>query len=436
VRTWPGRGLLAVASLVVAAMVVPAVLQWHVHANAFAPLTARWHPRFGPGTLAAAAIAGAAWRWAPTVCRRLRWRALMFATFLAASAWLLALAAVDGRAGLASVLEAPDEYLQTARSVTDVPDLLHHFLARIAADSAAPWPTHVAGHPPGALLFFVLLVRLHLGGGLAAGIAVTVLASTTPIAVASTVRLLATEAAARRALPFLALGPAAIWSAVSADAVFTAVAAWGLWALAAATCRTASRSVLAVLAGVLLGACVYLSYGLVLVALLAVAVLIAARAWHPLPYALAGAGAVVLGFTVAGFAWWQAIPQVRTRYYAGIAAVRPAGYWLWGDLGALAISAGLVLGPSLGAVVSRARRGLNCPRTSRAIVILTLAAALCIASADLSLMSKAEVERIWLPFVPWLLLGAALLPSRWRSRAFAAQLVTALVVQTLLFTRW
>ena len=34
--------------------------------------------------------------------------------------------------------------------------------------------------------------------------------------------------------------------------------------------------------------------------------------------------------------------------------------------------------------------------------------------ADLSLMSRAEVERIWLPFVPWLLVGCALLPDRWR----------------------
>ena len=34
--------------------------------------------------------------------------------------------------------------------------------------------------------------------------------------------------------------------------------------------------------------------------------------------------------------------------------------------------------------------------------------------ADVSQMSKAEVERIWLPFVPWLLISCALLPERWR----------------------
>ena len=37
-----------------------------------------------------------------------------------------------------------------------------------------------------------------------------------------------------------------------------------------------------------------------------------------------------------------------------------------------------------------------------------------VALADASGMSKAEVERIWLPFVPWLTISCALLPERWR----------------------
>ncbi|MGA8978988.1 MAG: hypothetical protein WB473_07690, partial [Pedococcus sp.] len=56
--------------------------------------------------------------------------------------------------------------------------------------------------------------------------------------------------------------------------------------------------------------------------------------------------------------------------------------------------------------------------------------------ADLSLMSKAEVERIWLPFVPWLLLSTAVLPPRWRRPALGLQAGLALVVQTLLVTPW
>ena len=51
-------------------------------------------------------------------------------------------------------------------------------------------------------------------------------------------------------------------------------------------------------------------------------------------------------------------------------------------------------------------------------------------------MSKAEVERIWLPFVPWLLISCALLPERWRRVGVVVQVVVALVVQHLLFTGW
>jgi hypothetical protein len=59
-----------------------------------------------------------------------------------------------------------------------------------------------------------------------------------------------------------------------------------------------------------------------------------------------------------------------------------------------------------------------------------------VVAADLSLMSKAEVERIWLPFVPWLTLGIALLPRHWHRGALAVQVVAALLVQHLLYTSW
>jgi hypothetical protein len=57
-------------------------------------------------------------------------------------------------------------------------------------------------------------------------------------------------------------------------------------------------------------------------------------------------------------------------------------------------------------------------------------------AAELSQMSKGEVERIWLPFVPWLLVACALLPERWRRAGVVIQVVLALVVQHLLFTGW
>jgi methylthioxylose transferase len=69
-------------------------------------------------------------------------------------------------------------------------------------------------------------------------------------------------------------------------------------------------------------------------------------------------------------------------------------------------------------------------------VWLATAAVIIIVIADLSRMSKAEVERIWLPFVPWLLLSLTLLPERWRRPMLALQVVAALVVQHLLYTTW
>jgi hypothetical protein len=187
------------------------------------------------------------------------------------------------------------------------------------------------------------------------------------------------------------------------------------------------------LAGALLGYCVMFSYGLPLLWVLAVAILLVARNAWPLIGAAVAAIAVVVAFAVAGFAWWEAYPVLVERYWAGIATRRPFAYWVWGNLGALAISAGPLVGASVALAATRVR---GWSKAVRAVALLTLAAALSVLVADLSAMSKAEVERIWLPFVPWLLVASALLPERWRRPALALQLFIALLVQTLLITRW
>ena len=125
------------------------------------------------------------------------------------------------------------------------------------------------------------------------------------------------------------------------------------------------------------------------------------------------------------------LPGVSERYWDGIAADRPTAYWRWGDLAALLVSAGPVLGRGAG----RARRCLRDGRTGRSLLLVAAAAA-AVLVADLSRMSKAEVERIWLPFVPWLLLATAVLPESWRRWALALQVATALLVEVLLYTTW
>lgn len=424
-------GLAAALALMVLGLIVPAVFQWHVHANSFAPLSARWRPRVGWGTVPALVVGVVAVGRLPRWSATLRWSRLLTVGFASSVAWMVALATVDGRSGLGDVLTGPGEYLPTARRVTSVSATLHEFIGRIPAGSAHPWPTHVAGHPPGALLFFVLLVALGLGGGLAAGWTVVLIAATTPLAVLVTLRRLGAEHAARRVMPILTVGPAAVWSAVSADAVFAAVTAWGLCCLAcAATARgRIGAAAWSVPAGLLLGCCVFLSYGLVLAGVLAGAILLVARDLRAVIGAVVAALAVAVAFGLAGFSWWDALPVLRERYYDGIASTRPAAYWLWGDLAALCFSGGPVVGASVAAAVAHRR-------TARPVVLLTLAAAIAVALADVSLLSRAETERIWLPFVPWLLLGTAALDDRWRRRALAGQVALALAIQTLLFTRW
>ena len=72
----------------------------------------------------------------------------------------------------------------------------------------------------------------------------------------------------------------------------------------------------------------------------------------------------------------------------------------------------------------------------RVALWLVGAAVIMVAAADASGMSKAEVERIWLPFIPWLTVSVALLPPSWRRPGLALQVAGTLVVQHLLYTVW
>ncbi len=332
-------GLVLALLLATLGMAVPAVLDWDVHVRWFPPLHAEWDPRVGVGTVPAVVLGVLSVRYAVGLASRLPWRHLLLASYAAGLAWMVSLALVDGSGGIGDVLDGPYEYLDTARATSDLPHTLDIYISRIPVDALpSNWPVHIAGHPPGALTFFVLLDRVGLGSGLAAGTVVTLLAASTAVAVLQTVRLLGAEEQARRAAPFLVIGPAAIWQCVSADAMFAAWAAWGACALALAAVR---RSVLwSVVSGLLFGWCVMNSYGLPLLAVLAVAVLVVAGTWRPLVPAAVAAAAVVLAYVPFGYAWWEALPVLRTRYWDGVAANRPPQYWMWGNLAALAFSAG------------------------------------------------------------------------------------------------
>ena len=65
------------------------------------------------------------------------------------------------------------------------------------------------------------------------------------------------------------------------------------------------------------------------------------------------------------------------------------------------------------------------------------AAVVAVAIADLSGLSKGEVERIWLPFVPFATLVVVRLASSRRAASWiAAQAAVAIALQTLLVWPW
>lgn len=68
--------------------------------------------------------------------------------------------------------------------------------------------------------------------------------------------------------------------------------------------------------------------------------------------------------------------------------------------------------------------------------MLSLAAAVGVLVADLTGLSKAETERIWLPFGFWLIASLALLPKRAVPGALALQILIALLVIHLELTYW
>ncbi|MDF2581614.1 MAG: rane protein [Mycobacterium sp.] len=402
-----------------------------------APIFGWWNAHVGWGTVPALLIAAAVVWWGPTVAANLRWRPLVGLTWATSLLWAFSLAMVDGwERGFAGRLTARHEYLRQVPTITDIPETLRTFSDRILDFQPDSWITHVSGHPPGALLTFVWLDRIGLGGGAWAGLFCVLIGSSAAAAIIIAIRAASDEATARLAAPFVAVAPTAIWIAVSADGYFAGVAAWGIALLALAVHGSSRRAIPAATgAGLLLGWGIFLNYGLGLIAVPAVAVLLTApdrrAALRGLVPAVIAALAVVAIFYSAGFWWFDGYLLVQERYWQGIANDRPFQYWAWANLASTVCAIGLGSVAGLGRVFDvqalRRRSGLH---------VLLTGAFLSIALADLSMLSKAETERIWLPFTVWLTAAAALLPPRSHRWWLALNVIGALAVNHLILTNW
>lgn len=379
-----------------------------------APLVGRWEWEPSWRLLVPVALSVAVVAWGPRVAARARWGVVVLATGAAAAAWTLGLAASEGWGRVTEPLTTRHDYEPFAARIDGVGTFLERFVENLGSA-----PIHVQGHPPGAPLVPWALDGLGLAG---AGWFAAVVIGAWGVAVGAALvaaRRVAGESAARRAAPLLVLLPAALWAGTSADALFAAVVAVGV-ALAVGTRR---RDLAA--GGVVLGLALLLTYGALAAVVIPAAVQLLRR--RPTDVAvMVGAAIGVLALTqmLSGFSWTEGLDATRSAYRAGVAGDRPGAYFaVAGNPGALALAVGPAVGVGLVAMVGRWRS---------AAARLPLLGLATVALANASLLSKGEVERIWLLFVPWLALAGPGDRRGW----LAAQAAIALVLQAWLRSKW
>ncbi len=306
------------------------------------------------------------------------------------------------------------------------------------------YSTQVKAHPPLPVLVLWSLEHVGLRGpGWSAALVIAV-GTSAVVAVAATIRCVAGEDVARRAIPFLVLAPGTAWIATSMDGLFTGVVAWAVALVAFSRIQPSTTRVVAVAvgAGVLVGCVAYLSYGLLPVGALVVTALLISVRWSEersvsrdptvrsrrmwaIGGLAMGLGIVVAAFTADGF-WWPDGVRATHHFYAHNygSGSRPYGYFLLADLAVFTV----MIGPASLAGIAR----LNVRRDPAAWLVI--AALIAVAVSDLSGYMRGEVERIWLPYAPWVVVVGATFT---RGRGWLLlQAATALAVQALVVSPW
>jgi hypothetical protein len=341
--------------------------------------------------------------------------------------WAVALAVADGTEALTRPMELTGHNLLDVGSV-DAFASPGEFL-RTFTDRIDDYGVHVRSHPPGLVLLLWAMAEVGAGGsGAAAALVIGGGALAVP-AVLLIVRDVAGEATARRALPFLVLAPAAVYVASTGDALFAGVTLWGVTLVVLGTSRPGRRGLrLASLGGLVFGLGLLLSYGSVLLAVIPIAIGVRRRQVAPLVAAAGGVAAPIAVAAATGFWWVDGLLTTRGEYLESVAAQRPYGYFLVANLAALAI----VLGPA-------AVAGLGRLIVDRGVPLgwLLGPALAVIAIANLSGMSKGEVERIWLGFALCLLPAGALATGAGDPRGWlTVQAAAAIAIPLLVRTHW
>ena len=418
-----GWALLLVVANRVGQWLLDAGHELRIHAP---PIIGRFESSLGWKLIIPVVVGGVLVWQAPLVVRRVSWRALLTASAAAAAVWAVSLALVDGWYWLQRPMELTGHYLLDVPAIDSPAAFLSSFTEDIDT-----FGVHVRAHPP---LFILLLWGLDAvgltGSGWAAALAIAGGAAAVP-AVLVAVREVSGEDTARRAAPFVILAPVALYVATTADAFFAGVGAWAVALVVLASGRDDHRShVLALVGGVLFGLTAMLSYGLVLLAVVPLVVCASRRSWRPLIAAAVGGAAVLAAFWLVGFWWVEGLFATRLEYLESVASRRPYAYFLLANLAALA----LITGPATWVGLSRLR--------DRGVLLLVGGGLGAVLLANLSGMSKGEVERIWLPFAVWIVPAGVALWSSWRMRLtpvriwLGVQAVVAIGVELSVRTHW
>jgi hypothetical protein len=204
-------------------------------------------------------------------------------------------------------------------------------------------------------------------------------------------RALLDERRARLAALLMAFAPGALlFGATSADAVYLTLGLLAAWPLAVRSwhARAAGAVALAVAS--------FFAWSLLAVGAWAAIVTLRREGWRAALALSALCGAALLAFYAllyagTGFDPLGTLRATEDVYRAGIASVRPYWYWVLGSPTAFLV----VLGLPITWYALRARH------------TLTLAIFAVIAFAAVMGFTKAETERIWLFFAPFVCLAAA-----------------------------
>jgi hypothetical protein len=414
-----------------------------------APLVGRnfrdaWDWRFGWGLIGAGfvaivivALAGRGW------FASARLRVVLAVTGAAAGAFATLLALTDGRDGLFYGVEDETEYLANLPLTPPAGDFVRNYVVDIN-----DYSVHVRGHPPGFIVLLKMFDAVGLSGSWPVMLISLVSTVLLPIAVLVAVWAIAGERWVRRSAPFLIVAPYALWMMTSADAFYSALGAWGVAFVALGVRRDGRGAVwLGALGGLLLSTLLFMTYGGAVY--LVVPLVIAIAGWLMRRHSSMGAGTtstvvgavmmaslVTLMWLAAGFWWFDGAEATRAEYWEGTAQFRIWNYFIFGNL----VIALFAVGPASFVGLTKLRE--------RRLWVLVGGALAALMIANLSQLSKAETERIWLLFYPWLVIAGAGLVSPFEFKRLrlsantvfagwlAVQAVFAILLQASLVSKW